>query len=209
MEQKILRVYLDGIMLNSNGVPPGWEDSQPHNLVVATLRYPRSGAPSVVSTKLLSLQSQREFTPSAAGNIWDRLLFKEAIEGETELQVKVLYHSTPSKAEEILKKLFGVGVSVLESVLGGVGVLGIILAGALGEIVDSVKQSGPEILSLGQTKPLAIKVTDEFTAPVALGLINATNRELSYFPPGSNTSKVFTIPANNGLIRLKLEWQPA
>jgi hypothetical protein len=210
MAQKILRLYLESIMVNSNGVPPGWEDGKPHNLVVATLRYPRSGAPSIVSTKHIRLQNQIEFDPNASpsGSIWERLIFKEQVDDETELQVKVLYHHDPSKLDAVLKALCGLASGIVETALLTTGVLGIVIGGMVGELADVAKQSGPETLFLGQTDPLMITVAGVFSDPVALGVTNPKDKHIPYFPPGSSAPQFFTIPANNGVIRLRPEWEP-
>lgn len=209
MARKILRIYVEKIVVKSNGIPPGWDDNSPHNLIVATLLYPRSGAPTVGSTKQVKLQNGIPFTPIAnpPETVWLSLIFKEEVDGETELQVKVFYHHDPSKVEMFLKKLFGFATTILESVVAATGVLGIVISGVVGEISDEVKQSGPEGLVLGQTQPLQVSVGDTFPSPVALGITNPTSKEISYFPPGSTTPASFTIPADNGEITLRLEWE--
>src|SRR5579875_2428647 len=126
MARKTLRVYLEKILLNCNGMqPPGIASpatEQAHNLIVATLKYPRSGAPTVASVKQVRLLNgvPVSYLP-AANNFWDRLLFKEDVDDETELQIHVTNHTDPSKTAEWVKQLLGLGTKVLAAALATTG----------------------------------------------------------------------------------------
>jgi hypothetical protein len=208
MARKILRVYLESVLVQSNGAPPGWNGDQPHNLMVATLRYPRSGAPSVASTKRIKLKSGVAFVAATGSPVWDSLIFKEEVDDETELRIKLLYHRDPSKLENVLKEIFGGAANVLGGFLETTGTLGLIIGGAIGEVADEAnKPSGPDSLVIGRTDPLPICVNDGFERPVALGIVNPSEKKISYFPPSSTEPQSYTIPKGNGELKLRFEWR--
>jgi hypothetical protein len=88
LKRAIVRVELVSAFVESNGDPP--EDiitiaEEKNNAIVATLKYPRSGAPSVVSSFPVNLKSGVEI--SFTGDFFERGLFKEEVQGETELEL--------------------------------------------------------------------------------------------------------------------------
>lgn len=160
----LLRISLKEIQVTFNGdevlkgnkprKPAAADDaSAQDNLIVATLQYPRPGAPVVTTTKALDLPSgyKREFAES---EFWEGLLFKETVCGETVLQVLVSDRDNRSTFLKMVGLILsaGIGGFVGASIKGITNViLGGIAKGVGEPLVGSIKNLGGK----GNTKVIA------------------------------------------------------
>lgn len=121
MARGILRVSVREVTVSANGDVP--EDKNPearsaekNNAIVANLRYPRSGAPSVVSSLAVNLESGGT-TRFDVDDFWRSGLFKEEVDGETVLSIQILDRDLTSRFAKVVAALAG---TILTAGLGGV-----------------------------------------------------------------------------------------
>jgi hypothetical protein len=141
MARCMLRLSIHTIQVKSNGDVP--EDQLPkdgtNNLLVATLRYPRSGAPSIVSTFPLNLQDNVLQSFDVA-DFFTSGVFKEEIDTETILKIQVMDRAQPSTFTKVVAALAG---AILGAELGGiVGGISNAIVGAVAKLpADAVTSS--------------------------------------------------------------------
>lgn len=135
------------------------------NLIIATLQYPRPGAPVVSSTKALDLPSGRErrFDDS---EFWEALLFKETVLDETVLQLVVSDRDNRSAFLKILGFVMSVGLGgVVGASIKGITnlVLGGIATGASTPLLGTLKTLGGKgnTQVIGETAKVSIRVNGE------------------------------------------------
>lgn len=92
----------------------GYTKNRGKNKLVATMRYPRSGAPTILSTKDgIWLTSQADKATKTGtrfdrhNDFWESLLFKEVVNGETRLQIKIVDLDSAGKLESFILEALG------------------------------------------------------------------------------------------------------
>ncbi len=138
MPRTLVEIQLDSLKVISNGDLP--KDKKPvkpkgtgkeNNVLMATLVYPRSGAPNVVSTKAIDLKDDQVYAPKG---YWKKLLFKEEIQDRSVLKIEVLDRDEVSKVAKFFVAIFN---TILSTVLGG------LVKGAIShEVVGAVANLG-------------------------------------------------------------------
>lgn len=186
MSKKLLVVRIQELVVSSNGDYPGERPSRndelglKNNSLMASLKYPRSGAPQVVSIKQYDLVSGSpahlldERTPD---EFFDNLLFREEVLDQTVLHLTITNFDATGKVVKFFLKLFSVIIgagftaasSGLTTVLGAVTGFGVdtMRAGVSGSGDDHVDRIGEARLPLSMDKlteaPQSIRL--ELTAP--------------------------------------------
>jgi hypothetical protein len=158
LKRAIVRVELVSAFVESNGDPP--EDiitiaEEKNNAIVATLKYPRSGAPSVVSSFPVNLKSGVEI--SFTGDFFERGLFKEEVQGETELELVITDRDEPNKLDQLLGQLFsvlmGFALGGVPSFIGAIGKVGVKAA------TDSLSETSEHTVVIAKsTRRVLLKV---------------------------------------------------
>lgn len=127
MSKILLRVNIEKIWVKSNGDLPKKENAdeddkkaQKNNAIVATMVYPRSGAPNVISTKMVDLQNNKVKSFNLE-DFWDSGLFKEEVDGETILRIQVTDRDEISKFDKVFTTIFSALMGAgLGAVTGGI-----------------------------------------------------------------------------------------
>ncbi len=134
----IVQVLLKSVKIIENGKV---EDVEGINGLSASLFYPKSGVPSVESVRTLRLRD-RETLDFTDKPFIERLLFKQEIEGNTFLMVKISAIEKVTKFERAIHKLFGV---VAIAAVGTITGIGVVLTAFVKSITSSVfEQSEPK-----------------------------------------------------------------
>jgi hypothetical protein len=162
MSRKTLWVEIESITVFENGdVPgqqaPGGEDKR--NAVIASLTYPRSGAPSITSGQQYNLPKNAPMRPDAS-DFFSCGLFKEEVLEETILQVKVTDTDRVSKIEKffaaVLAAVFGAAFGVAT---GGLSkFFGAIAGFGVDQVKGSIAGAGDEVFVIGQTDKVRLHV---------------------------------------------------
>lgn len=127
MSKILLRVNIEKVWVKSNGDLPKKENADEHdkkaqknNAIVATMVYPRSGAPNVISTKMVNLQNNKVKSFDLE-DFWDSGLFKEEVDGETKLRIQVTDRDKISKFDKVFTTIFSALMGAgLGAVTGGI-----------------------------------------------------------------------------------------
>lgn len=112
------------------------------NVVVATLRFPRSGESAVTATRKLAL-GDGQANGKDFGNdpeFFSSVLFKEEIQGEAQLEVQILDRDPKNP---VLRFLRGLASTVFGKLFGGLteGISHVVSSSAAGEVSDLVKSA--------------------------------------------------------------------
>lgn len=182
MSKILLRVNIEKIWVKSNGDLPKKENAdeddkkaQKNNAIVATMVYPRSGAPNVISTKMVDLQNNKVKNFDLE-DFWDSGLFKEEVDGETKLRIQVTDRDKISKFDKVFTTIFsalmGAGLGAVTGgisnvFLGAIANLGIetytgTISVGKGEKINVIGETGEIKLN---TKELEENLTLKLTAP--------------------------------------------
>jgi hypothetical protein len=217
----ILRLSLKSVTVESNGDVP--EDKNPeaaskdkNNVLVASLRYPRSGAPSVASTMKMNLESGVTLAFDTS-NFWESGLFKEEVDGETVLKLQVLDRDVPGKLTKLFATLFGTifkaGLGVLT---GGISnaIVGAVAALPAEAFASTFKVDGETFTVLGEGE-LALQAGG-IPPQIAIYLVAPVDVSKEYFDqeaPGSTkivkrTRKLLTKGQKSGTVALQAAWEP-
>src|SRR6476661_8109745 len=129
MAKKLIRVLIEDLVVFSNsdvpGEAPASNDELKNNAVIGSLLYPRSGAPealSVIQLDLKNNESPETLKPSDFFS--DSGLFKEEVQDETILKIKVTNRDSRSRFAQIFGRVLG---GLLGVATGGFGsILGLI-----------------------------------------------------------------------------------
>ncbi|WP_162054668.1 hypothetical protein [Pontibacter pamirensis] len=113
----LLQIQLKSVLVIENGKV---ENVEGVNGLSATLFYPKSGVPSVETVRTLKLKDKEPLDFSNK-SFSDKLLFKQEIEGDTLLQVKLSAVEKVSKFEKVVVKLLGVAAVAAVGAITGVG----------------------------------------------------------------------------------------
>jgi hypothetical protein len=218
MKRKLLRIYVKSIKVEKNGDLPfesqtTENDEEKNNAIIATLVYPRSGAPAVTSTKYCDLKNGKKLTFDT-NDFWKSGLFKEEVQGETILKIMVADRDKISKFSRFLvkltKTLMGTGFG---AVTGGITnvFLGAVVNMALNEYKDSLKIDKDEhidIIGVAETKIDLDNIEDEIT----MNLKAPKKIEKSYYkfksPSSTRVTKekktILEKDQDNGTIELQI-----
>lgn len=177
MARKLLRILVKSIRVTTNGdvaedqKPPAADPEERNNVILATLVYPRGGAPTVVSSLAVNLEDNKTTDFGALG-VWDRLLFKEEVESETVLKIQLLDRDRTSKWTRFVALFFGTVLgTALQGVVGGIGnkIVGAVAALPLEPIGKSFKVGEEELIVLGEGKR-ELFVADALPTPLSIPL---------------------------------------
>lgn len=152
MSQKLVTIRIKNLVVESNGnfddehFAHDDEQGLKNNSLMASLKYPRSGAPNVVAVKQFDLGNNdpaRLIDADHPDEFFDPLLFREEVTDYTVLHLGVTKLDAEGKATKIflsllsvlLKAGFGVATGGLGAVLGAVAGFGV--DGITGEITKA------------------------------------------------------------------------
>ncbi|UZR96673.1 hypothetical protein [Chondrinema litorale] len=113
----LIQIQLKEILIIENGTV---EKVEGVNGISFSLFYPKSGVPSVETLRTLRLKD-REPMSFISRPFTEKLLFKQEIQGDTFLQVKISAIERVSKFEKILNRLFGTALTTVVGAFTGVG----------------------------------------------------------------------------------------
>jgi len=209
MARKLLYVTVDSITLTTNGEPSNVSDNAVKHALMATMLYPRSGAPTVTSA--LPVKELAQGTTDLTGpSFYSNGLFKEEVQDSTLLNVKVVNRQETSKIEKFILNLFatifGAGVGVLTG--GLTGVLGAITAFGVDALKGGIKSAGDdEVITIGETDNIPIDISN--IGPTAIthdyDLILKNEVVKRFIDPQTGQIGTFTIsPGGNGSMRLRM-----
>jgi len=130
MSEWLLRATIREIRVEYNGTdapgtPAADDESERHNIVVAVLAYPRSGAAVVTSLRELNLPSGGTFDDfGPEPTFFDNGLFKEVVQGETALRINISDRERRNTIVRFVRRALGGGLGALlrsnsGSMLGG------------------------------------------------------------------------------------------
>ena len=220
MATKLVTIRITHLVVTSNGDFPGENPSHDaelglkNNSLLASLTYPRSGASQVLSAKQYDLANSvpaQLLDPDTPDNFFDTLLFREDVDDQTMLHLKVTNFDGSGKGTKFFFKLFsvvlGAGVGVAS---GGLStVIGAIVGFGVDQIKTGINSAGDaHIDTIGQAQ-LPISVVEYSTVPVVkvLQLIAPQTIQRSGFvgqPPAEHTMDVTTKGKSNGSITLEI-----
>lgn len=162
MAKKLVRVLIEDLIVFSNGDVPGESPASDqelkNNAVVGSLLYPRSGAPealSVIQLDLKNNQSPETLNPSDFFS--DSGLFKEEVQDETILKIKVTNRDSRSRFAQIFGRVLG---GLLGIATGGFGsILGLVSGLGIDALTDSIEtEGGEQTFVIGASEPLRLKI---------------------------------------------------
>jgi hypothetical protein len=165
MSKHTLWVSIESITLLRNGDVPGQTTpagEEKRNAIVASLTYPRSGAPTVTSGQQYNLPENEPFRPDQA-DFFASGLFKEEVEDETILQIKVTDTDKIGKAEKIFLTVMGVLVNAgLTAATGGLtGFFGAIAGAGVSQVQTGMAGvTGDQVYIVGETDKIKLKMND-------------------------------------------------
>jgi hypothetical protein len=221
MSKKLLTVTIESITVFSNGDVPGAKpasgDEKKNNAVVASLKYPRSGAPEVVSGLQFDL-TNNESPKLDLADFFDSGLFKEEVQDETILQIKVTDRDVSSKAEKVLLSVLSVVFSAgLGIATGGLNkFLGAVTGFGIDSITGSIKGAGDEsIFIIGQTDKVRLEM-DKLPADqplrmnIALTVPKEVRKPFFVLENGQEVKKELVLAQgiHNGNVVLRLTAKP-
>lgn len=119
MSEWLLRATIREIRVEYNGtdspgtVPPD-DEHEHHNVVVAVLAYPRSGAAVVTSLREVNLPSGDSFDDfGPEPTFFDNGLFKEVVQGETALRINISDRERRNAFVRFVRRALGGGLGAL------------------------------------------------------------------------------------------------
>lgn len=141
-----VRVEYNGT--DSPGTTPPDEEYEHHNVVVAVLAYPRSGATVVTSLRELNLPSGNTFDNfGPEPTFFDNGLFKEVVQGETALRINISDRERRNAFVRFVRRALGGGLGALLR-----GNSGRMLGGMVGNLTkalsDAIEGSDQRIRNL-------------------------------------------------------------
>ncbi len=209
MQRKLLFVSIDSITLNLTGEPPNVHDESIKHAVMATLIYPRSGAPTVTSALTVADLVSGD-NDLSLGGFSSNGLFKEEVQDSTLLNLTVVNRQQTSDVAKFLLGLFatilGAGIGVATG--GLTGVLGAVSAFGVDAIKGGIKGAGDdEVITIGSTNNIPINIAEIGPDPVTREfLLVLTDPVVKRFiDPATGQVATLTInPGQNGTVRLTM-----
>ena len=165
MSRRTLWVSIESVKVHVNGDVPGQgppPGQDKRNAVLATLTYPRSGAPTVNSGQQYNLANDVAFQPDQT-DFFTSGLFKELVQDETILQIKITDTDKASKAEKIFLAILGalVNAALTAATSGLTGFLGAISGTGVSQINTGMGKLGDDLVYvIGETDKIHLKVDD-------------------------------------------------
>ncbi len=161
MARKLFAIRLQELVVDSNGDFPGANPSHDddlglkNNALIASLTYPRPGAPQVISVKQYDLENGKAATLTVDDEFFDPLLFREDVLDRTVLSVKVTNLDESGKAGKFFLKVFsvvlGAGFTAATSGLGGI--LGAVVGFGIDTLTGGVSGAGDQHVDvIGEAK---------------------------------------------------------
>jgi hypothetical protein len=178
MSRKLLTVVISELVVNSNGDIPGDKPSDDpdtglkNNALSASLRYPRSGAPQVTSTKQYDLLNGKPATlldPDQPDTFFDPLLFREEVIDRTVLNLNVTDRDAASGFEKFLLGVFSTVLGAgFAAVTGGLsGILGAVTGLGIDNLKNQITGAGNETMTvIGKAQPLPLVMDNLSPTPV-------------------------------------------
>ncbi len=193
MSEWLLRATIREIRVEYNGTDsPGTaatdDEHEQHNVVVAVLAYPRSGAAMVTSLRELNLPSGDTFDDfGPEPTFFDNGLFKEVVQGETALRINISDRERRNAFVRFVRRALGGGLGVLLR-----GNSGRMLGGMVGNLTKALSD--------------AIEGSDQRIRNLTVA--NSERAQIFIDPEGRITVKSGTsqeaIRFSDGLLRLEL-----
>lgn len=144
----VFQITLKSIKTLDNGMTHGDNEL---NLASFSLIYPREGVASVENVKKMKLENNKVYSFENE-DFSDRLLFKESIQGDSSLKVKLAVVESVSKIDKILTDVFkGALLAGAGLITGGTGTT--LFIGGAKKIIESVfdtKELKDKIIQLGE-----------------------------------------------------------
>lgn len=228
MSKRTLWVSIESITTFVNGDVPGQNApaaSDKRNAVLGTLTYPRSGAPTVTSGQQYNLPNfapeDQVFHPDPK-DFFASGLFKEEVQDETLLQIKITDTDRSSKAEKVFAVVLGIAFKAATGLAIGqlTSVFGSVAAEGVEQLRTGWKKLGDDqVYVIGQTDTIRLEVdslpTDK-NQPLrmALGLTVPDDIEKPFIEMDENgrpVTKHLRLPKGtpNGEIVLRIAAVPA
>lgn len=145
----IFQVTLKSIKILDNGMKNTGKES---NLVSINLIYPREGVNSIEKVKSLKLENDKLHTFETE-NFSSKLLFKESIQGDSAILVKLAVVDSVSKIEKILLEVFKGALLAGAGLIPGGNLATTVIVGGAKKVVESVfdsKELKDKITQLGE-----------------------------------------------------------
>jgi len=220
MARGILRLAVKEITVEWNGddtegKKPG-AGSEKNNAIVASLRYPRSGAPAVVSSLAADLESG-VLAQFDLGDFWKSGLFKEEMDSETVLTIQVLDRDATSKVAKVIASLSGTILTAgLGAIVGGISnaIVGAVAALPVDALGATFKLDKEAITVLGEAKRelKAGEIPDEIELTLKVPKAIGKDYYKAKYPGDTKMNKkndvIFKKDAVMGTIVLAAKWEP-
>ena len=159
-----MRVTIESIELFSNGDVPGQSapsGGEKRNAVIASLTYPRSGAPAVTSAQQFNLPEKILFSPDQT-DFFACGLFKEEVQDETILEIKVTDTDRSGKIEQFVVRLLSLlgGAALGAATEGLTTFLGAIASAGVGIVRSGFPNIDPaeQVFIIGATDRIRLQV---------------------------------------------------
>jgi hypothetical protein len=223
VSKRVVWVSIESITLIINGDVPGQgapKGDDQKNAVLATLTYPRSGAPTVSSGQQYNIPSKTPYQPDQT-DFFVSGLFKEDVQDETILQIKITDTDKASKSEKIFFTILGTLVNAALTAATGnlTGFLGAIAGAGVSQIQTGMGGlGGDQVYVMGETDSVKLQVDNLPTDKnnplrMTLGLTVPDDIDKAYFtlgPTGQSVTNHLVLPKGsvNGTITLRVAAVP-
>ena len=209
--RKLLRVNIEEITVTTNGdslldsPSTKKEKKSPktdNNAIVATLVYPRPGAPTVVSTKTLNLRPRVEHR-FVLKDFWNSGLFKEEVLDETILKIQITDRDGKSKLAQFFLKVFstalGTGLGPAVSGISNVFLGAIATTGLAAQTKAMAGDGKAKIIVIGEAShkidlrnPVKNQLTLQLKVPKAFKTVAITGgkRRVTTFKTGQQIGTI-------------------
>ena len=142
MSEWLLRATIREVRVEYNGTDgpgttPANDELEHHNVVIAVLAYPRSGATVVTSLRELNLPSAETFDNfGPEPTFFDNGLFKEVVQGETALRINISDRERRNPFVRFVRRTLGCGLGALLR-----GSSGRMLGGMVGNLTKALSDA--------------------------------------------------------------------
>lgn len=186
----LLQIQLKQVIVIENGKVE--KDIKGLNGLSASLYYPKSGVPTLESVRTLRLKD-REPLEFKLRPISEKLLFKQEIQGDTMLQVKITAIEKVDKFEKAALKIIGkVAVAAVGAITGVGAVLTATATGLVGSIFDEAELKDT-INIIGEGVMPITEDTPEGDVIVQLAVPNEIKLQQAFEEDGKLKKKILTL----------------
>lgn len=171
MQRALFTITINELVVLSNGDLPG-ASGKKNNALLATLEYPRSGAPSVLSTRLFDLADNTPVT-FEDDTFWTRGLFKEEIQGSSRLKIVITDRDETSKIQLFFTKFVAALMgAALGTATGGIGnaLLGAVAKFAIKEYTGTITIGKETVQAIAESATIELDPRRPPTSPLTLPL---------------------------------------